>query len=372
MIRKIVPVVSLLLLLLSAAGCVTLSDNSGLPAVPLPTVVPSHPVPGMDYIFLENFTGNLTQINEKTGWNFTAAEIAAAAGKLEERYAEEYDAASGIYRIPGMSAYMSQIVYAFPLSEAQERKLIEYLMPELIADPVRPDPRYLLPEVLQTFGDPGITFPETDRQTIAAWITSIHDNPRTLPFRELIAEVSGAGGYLSGWYYTSEDGCLEVYCSHESLPTQEEMTTFAGLWTETLKDAGLPAVPVRFLDIHMPKDLTAGCPVFIDVVSPAEGAALFIDVVPVSLSVRANILSPNGIASAQIASTGYGAYPDYEISIQTRDIENMAGYTYPVPVLEGPLTYTVTATDLKGNTVVLPVNITLNIGLPPPPADVHR
>ena len=372
MIRKTVPAAFLLILLLSAAGCVIPSNTPELPTMPLPTVVPSHPVSGMDYIFLENFTGNLTQLNEKTGWNFTAAEIAAAAGKLEKRYAEEYDAALGIYRIPGMSAYMSQIGYAFPLSEAQERKLIEYLMPELIADTVRPDPRYMLPEVLQTFGDSETTLPETDRQTIDAWIASIHENPRALPFRELTADVSGAGGYLSGWYYNSEDGCLEVYCSHESLPTQEEMTLFAGLWTDTLKAAGLPAVPVRFLDIHMPKDLTADCPVFIDVVSPAEGAVLFLDVVPVSLSVRANILSPNGIASAQIESTGYGTSPEYEISLRTQEIENMAGYTHPVPVLEGPLTYTITATDLKGNTVVLPVNITLNIGLPPPPEDAYR
>lgn len=97
-------------------------------------------------------------------------------------------------------------------------------------------------------------------------------------------------------------------------------------------------------------------PITINITSPVEGAEVWIDVVPPHLTVVGEVHDPAGLHNVVVRS-GTG-----EVSCGNRP-----EFACSVPVLAGENTITVTATDNYGRRAEKTVNVTVRIGIPPPP-----
>lgn len=100
-------------------------------------------------------------------------------------------------------------------------------------------------------------------------------------------------------------------------------------------------------------------PVTLSITSPTDGAEVWIDVVPPHVAVVAEVSAPSGIRSVRVLS-GEG---EGEVLCGNR-----TEFTCAVPVTRGENTLTVVAVDMLGNRAEHTLNVTVNIGLPPPPA----
>ncbi|QYZ79155.1 carboxypeptidase regulatory-like domain-containing protein [Methanofollis formosanus] len=97
--------------------------------------------------------------------------------------------------------------------------------------------------------------------------------------------------------------------------------------------------------------------VTITITSPHDGAEGWIDVVPPHVAVVGEVDAPSGIQSVRVRS-GVG-----EVSCG-----NGTEFACSVPVATGENTLTVIAVDTLGNQAEKSLNVTVHIGLPPPPA----
>ncbi|HOI13798.1 MAG TPA: carboxypeptidase regulatory-like domain-containing protein [Methanoculleus sp.] len=97
-------------------------------------------------------------------------------------------------------------------------------------------------------------------------------------------------------------------------------------------------------------------PITIDITSPAEGETVWIDVVPPHVAVVGEVHAPAGLHNVVVRS-GTG-----EVSCGNRP-----EFACSVPVSAGENTITVVA-DTHGPLAEKTVNVTVRIGLPPPPA----
>ena len=97
-------------------------------------------------------------------------------------------------------------------------------------------------------------------------------------------------------------------------------------------------------------------PITITISSPVEGADGWIDVVPPHVAVVGEVHAPAGVQSVVVRS-GTG-----EVSCW-----NGTEFACSVPVSAGENTITVVATDNLGNRAEKTVNLTVSIGIPPPP-----
>lgn len=95
----------------------------------------------------------------------------------------------------------------------------------------------------------------------------------------------------------------------------------------------------------------------ITVTSLNEGDDTWIDVVPPQVAVVGNVSAPSGIRNVVVQST-------------TGEVAcgNGTAFACSVPVSAGKNTITVIATDNLGNRAEKTLNVTIHIGLPPPPA----
>lgn len=95
----------------------------------------------------------------------------------------------------------------------------------------------------------------------------------------------------------------------------------------------------------------------ITVTSLSEGDDAWIDVVPPQVAVAGEVSAPSGIRDVVVQST------TGEV-----DCGNRTAFACSVPVSAGKNTITVIATDNLGNRAEKTLNVTIHIGLPPPPA----
>ena len=204
-----------------------------------------------------------------------------------------------------------------------------------------------------------------DAARINEWIRTVHENPVTASIRELLRQISGEEGYLCGWQY-HPGGYLYVFSSHERLPAEDEMQKFVQVWNTAA--ANLPDIPVKFMKVYVPQEMIAyDQPITLDVVFPAEGEVVYGDVDPLATSVYVNVLSPNGVQSAWIESYVHQRESDdLPVRDSRQEIVTMSGSTGPIPIQQGLHAYTVTATDLKGNSATKVIYITVVLGLPSP------
>lgn len=98
-------------------------------------------------------------------------------------------------------------------------------------------------------------------------------------------------------------------------------------------------------------------PITINITSPGEGADCWIDVVPPHIIVAGEVHAPLGVRSVNILS---GAEEIW--------CGNGATFSCSVPVFPGENTITVVATDNRRHRAEKTVNVTVRIGIPPPPA----
>jgi hypothetical protein len=98
-------------------------------------------------------------------------------------------------------------------------------------------------------------------------------------------------------------------------------------------------------------------PITINITSPREGGTVWIDVVPPHVAVVGEIDAPEGVR-------------DVEILSGTEEIRcgNQAEFACSVPVSAGENTITVVAWDNRRHRAEKTVNLTVRIGLPPPPS----
>ncbi|WP_209631177.1 carboxypeptidase regulatory-like domain-containing protein [Methanofollis sp. W23] len=98
-------------------------------------------------------------------------------------------------------------------------------------------------------------------------------------------------------------------------------------------------------------------PINLIVTSPSEGDEGWIDVVPPHVAVVGEVSAPSGIRNVVVQSN-------------TGEVACGNGTTFAcsVPVSAGKNTITVIATDNLGNRAEKTLNVTIHIGLPPPPA----
>lgn len=98
-------------------------------------------------------------------------------------------------------------------------------------------------------------------------------------------------------------------------------------------------------------------PITINITSPREGETVWIDVVPPHITIVGEVHAPAGlhnvVVRSRIGEVSCGNRPEFACS---------------VPVLAGENTITVVATDNLGNRAEKTVNVTVRIGLPPPPS----
>lgn len=97
-------------------------------------------------------------------------------------------------------------------------------------------------------------------------------------------------------------------------------------------------------------------PIIINITSPREGETVWIDVVPPRVAVVGEVHAPAGLHNVVVRS-GTG-----EVSCG-----NQTEFACSVPVSAGENTITVAATDNLRNRAEKTVNVTVRIGLPPPP-----
>ncbi|QSZ67193.1 carboxypeptidase regulatory-like domain-containing protein [Methanofollis aquaemaris] len=103
--------------------------------------------------------------------------------------------------------------------------------------------------------------------------------------------------------------------------------------------------------------LPSGEQATITITSPTDGAEVWIDVVPPHVAVIGEVSAPSGIQSVHVRS-GVG-----EVSCG-----NGTKFACSVPVATGENTLTVIAVDTLGHRAEKSLNVTVRIGLPPPPA----
>jgi hypothetical protein len=97
-------------------------------------------------------------------------------------------------------------------------------------------------------------------------------------------------------------------------------------------------------------------PVVLTVVSPKPNGTAWIDVVPPHVAVVGRVDAANGVRSVVVES-----------SVGEVSCGNGTDFSCSVPVAEGNETITVTAVDTQGNIAKAVLNLTVRIGLPPPP-----
>ncbi len=102
---------------------------------------------------------------------------------------------------------------------------------------------------------------------------------------------------------------------------------------------------------------SVGEPIHLTIISPSEGSEAWIDVVPPHVAVVGEVDAPSGIESVVVRSeTGEAS------------CGNGTKFACSVPVSEGKNRIAITATDNLGNRAEKSRNVTVHIGLPPPPA----
>lgn len=102
--------------------------------------------------------------------------------------------------------------------------------------------------------------------------------------------------------------------------------------------------------------VSTGAPINLTITSPSEGSDAWIDVVPPHVVVIGEADAPSGIQSVVVQS-GVG-----EVSCG-----NGTTFTCSVPVSKGENRIRVIATDNLGNRAEKSLNVTIHIGIPPPP-----
>lgn len=102
--------------------------------------------------------------------------------------------------------------------------------------------------------------------------------------------------------------------------------------------------------------LPSGEQIAITIISPPDGAEVWIDVVPPHVAVVGEVSAPSGIRSVHVRS-----------GTEEVSCGNGTKFACSVPVAKGENTLTVIAVDTLGHQAEKSLNVTVHIGLPPPP-----